>query len=263
MFESVAPEKFLPRSRKVFYESLPVSIAAHALVGAAVLLGQVWDVDFPTETPRLLALYRLEEAPLPPPPPPPPPPAATARPVPRIIPKNLELAPTVVPEEIPVVTNTPVEPAPETLPIDPNAVYTEGVEGGVEGGVTGGTIGGQLGGQVGGQLGGVVSDADVPPPDTVVVKRDMPLPMAPMSMTFPKYPDDARVRGWEDRVIVRYVIGKDGRVREVTVLSRPERELFEKITVKAIRGWRFRPYKKDGVAQEVIHELTIFFKLEA
>jgi protein TonB len=103
----------------------------------------------------------------------------------------------------------------------------------------------------------------VAPPDTVIVKRDMPLPTAPMSMVFPKYPDEARVRGWEDVVVVRYVIGKDGRVREVTVLSRPEREIFEKTAVKAIRNWRFRPHKVNGVPQEIVHELTIFFKLEA
>lgn len=261
MFESVAPEKFAPRSRKIFYETLPLSIAIHALIVVGIAGAHIWDVSFPTQTPKLVMLYRLEEAPAPPPPPPPPPPPAQARPAVRPVPRNLEVAPTAIPEEIPVIQQQ-AENAPPDLPVDPNAVYVDGVEGGVEGGVSGGELGGQLGGAIGGTLGGVVTE-DAPPPDTVVVKRDMPLPTAPMSMVFPKYPEEARVRGWEDRVIVRYVIGKDGRVREVTVLSRPDRELFEKITVKAIRNWRFRPYKKDGVAQEVVHELTIYFKLEA
>jgi len=118
------------------------------------------------------------------------------------------------------------------------------------------------GGEIGGIVGSVVT-TPAPPPDTIIVKRDAPLPTAPMSMVFPKYPEEARLRGWEDAVVVRYIIGKDGRVRDVIVLDKPERDLFEKPTVKAIRTWRFRPLKKDGVAQEVVHELTIIFKLEA
>jgi periplasmic protein TonB len=91
----------------------------------------------------------------------------------------------------------------------------------------------------------------------------MPLPTAPMSQVFPKYPETARVRGWEDVVIVRYTIGKNGRVREVLVLNNPERALFEEITVKAIKNWRFKPHKVDGVPQEIVHELTVYFKLNA
>ena len=62
---------------------------------------------------------------------------------------------------------------------------------------------------------------------------------------------------------MRYIIGKNGRVREVVVLDHPQFPEFEQATVKAIRHWRFKPYKVDGVPQEVIHELTIFFKLNA
>jgi protein TonB len=259
MFETVAPEKFLPRSRKLYYETLPVSLAAHGLVVGVLLFSHIWKVEFPIVTPKLVALYSLEAMPTPPPPPPPPAAAARRQPVPDT-PRPVrmeEVAPTVIPDFIPLV------PPTETL-LPPVEGVIDGVEGGVEGGVVGGSItgveGGTLGGVEGGTVGGV---GEGPPPDTVVVKRDMPLPTAPMSMVFPKYPEEARVRGWEDMVVVRYIIGKNGRVREVIVLDHPQRELFEKVTVKAIKNWRFRPHKVDGVAQEVIHELTIYFRLEA
>jgi TonB family protein len=59
------------------------------------------------------------------------------------------------------------------------------------------------------------------------------------------------------------VIGIDGRIKEVTVISAPERPIFAEATVKAIRTWRFRPYMKDGQPQEVVHELTVNFVIDA
>ncbi|HYI08942.1 MAG TPA: energy transducer TonB [Thermoanaerobaculia bacterium] len=258
MFETVAPETFAPRSRKVFYESLPVSIALHAAAAAAVLVVSTWQVTFPAHSPKMFAMYSLEEVPTPPPPPPPPAPPQKQVPVQQqqtTVVRTEEVAPTIIPDFIPTVM-------PETTePVEVVEGVIGGVEGGIEGGVAGGSIDGVFGGEVGGEVGGTVGSVALP--DTVVVKRDMPLPTAPMSMVFPKYPEEARLRGWEDILVVRYVIGKDGRVKEVTVLSHPDREVFEKTSVKAIRNWRFRPHKVDGVAQEIVHELTIFFKLEA
>lgn len=259
MFETVAPETFVPRSRKVFYESLPVSIAIHALAIAAIIGAGLWKVTFPDQSPPLMALYNLTAAPTPPPPPPPP--AAAKLTAPKVqtpvrMPENV--APTMIPEEIPQVL--PSSTLAEIAPV------TAGVEGGVEGGIEGGVVGGDLEGVEGGVIGGVVGAvpvADVAPPDTVIIRRDQPLPMAPLSQVYPRYPEEARIRGQQDMLVVRYIIGKNGRVREVIVLQKPEREVFEKVTVHAIRNWRFRPFMKDGVAQEVQHELTVFFKLNA
>lgn len=259
MFETVAPETYAPRSRKLFYETLPLSLALHAAFGAAFLVISLWEVNFPAGSPRLMTLYRIEA--VPPPPPPPPPPAAAPKQIPvqqvQLSPKLQELAPTVIPDQIPLVLPQTVQVVEELPPTG----LTGGVEGGIEGGVVGGSTEGEDGGEIGGTVGGEVGS--IAPPDTVIVKRDMPLPTSPMSMVFPKYPEEARVRGWEDLVIVRYIIGKDGRVREVTILQQPQRELFAKVATKAIKNWRFRPYRKDGVPQEVVHELTIYFKLNA
>lgn len=257
MFETVRPEIAVRRSRALMYETLPLSLAFHGVLVLAVMMGTYWKLAFPQDPPRLSAMYRLTAEPPPPPPPPPPPKGSTARPADptdvRPVPTEI-VAPTVIPDQIPAVPSTPLMA---------EAVGTqEGVEGGVVGGVVGGTMGGVIGGVIGGVEGGVVTDEPQAPPNTVVVARDEPLPMSPVSMVYPEYPELERLRGNEDRVIVRYIIGRNGRVREVTVLDKALIPAFTTATVKAIRNWRFRPLMKDGVAQEVVHELTVYFKLE-
>jgi protein TonB len=260
MFETVAPETFYPRSRKVFYESLPLSILVHAVVIGAFMGVGLWKVTFPDQTPKMLMLYTLASEPTPPPPPPPP--AAPRRVVTQVQPMPMvpmeDLAPTVIPEEVPLVL-----PSASIADLGPTpSGIVGGVEGGIEGGVVGGVVDGSSDGVVGGTVGGIAV-ADVQPPDTVIIKRDQPLPMRAMSQVYPRYPEEARIRSQQDMLLVRYIIGKNGRVREVIVLQKPERKIFEEATVRAIRQWRFKPYIKDGVPQEVIHELTVFFKLNA
>jgi protein TonB len=266
MFESVAPETFVPRSRKLFYESLPASIAAHVAAAALVIVGGSWNVAFPDNSPRMTMMYTLAL-------PPTPPPAAPSRPAAKPAPKaelpekkvqkpETIVAPTVIPDEIPTV-----EP-PQAVPVEHTfGEFSESSNDGVIGGVGegsgfggGGELSGSGKGSEGGLPGGIEGGI---PTDTVVIQRNAPLPMSmtPMAMVYPFYPEEARMRGWEDAVTVRYVIGKDGRVKTVTVLESPQREIFEKTVVKAIRHWRFRPLIKAGVAQEVIHELVIYFKL--
>jgi periplasmic protein TonB len=257
MFETVSPEAFRPRSRKLFYESLPVSIGLHAAAVGGFVFFSTLNVVFPTNTPRMVTLFQLEALPTPPPPPPPPP-AAPMRKI--LAPQQVRLpdnvAPPFIPDEV-----IPVQPQTAAIPVEGIDTGVEGGVAGSEGDFAGGVEGGEVGGVVGGVVGAVVAEVQ-PPPDTVVVKRDMPLPTAPLSMVYPQYPENARIRGWEDVVLVRYVIGTNGRVREVTVLNKPERQLFTDLTIRAIRNWRFRPFKKDGVAQEIIHELTVIYKLE-
>jgi TonB family protein len=170
------------------------------------------------------------------------------------------VAPTIIPEEIPIV-----EPM---AAVEGSVGEGEAGEAVVKGWVSGGEGPGSgevPGGVPGGQAGGVEGGTGEGPPDTLIVKRHHPLPtsMTPVSMVYPFYPEEARVRGWEDAVAVRYIIGKDGRVKSVEVIEKPEREVFQKSVVHAIRHWRFRPLIKAGVPQEVIHELVIYFKLNA
>jgi protein TonB len=250
MFETSRPQS-TRQGRLLFIKLLPVSLAAHAAVALAILLKMVWTVAFPATPPKFYASFHIADTP-PPPPPPPPPPAArpqqATRPDPVPIPREI-VAPTMIPDEIPVVT----EAAPP--PVE------EGVTGGVEGGVEGGEIGGVVGGVEGGVV--LPEPAPPPPPDDgrVHIGLDKPLPLEPIEQPYPDYPGAAVKAQLEDRLAVRYVIGTNGRVKDVVVISNPQHEMFIEPTLKAIRRWKFRPMIVDGERREVVHELTVRFKL--
>ena len=257
MFETVVPETVAPRSRRLFYETLPLSVGLHALAAGAILVGTVWNVVFPEHSPRMYAAYQLAAAP-PPPPPPPPPPLVKSQVVSqtRAVPVKMPfVAPTIIPDEIPIVE---AEPVPLTnLPVVPVA-DTAGEGGGIEGGVEGGEVGGEIGGVIGGIV--------LPPPpenaNQVEIKRDEPLPMGAISQEYPIYPEFAQRRNLEDWLVVRYIIGKNGRVKDVIVLTPPAHEAFTRATVSKIRQWRFLPFRDaQGQPKEVAHELTVAFRL--
>lgn len=246
MFETVVPERIAPRSRKLFYEILPLSLTIHALAAAAMLVSASWNVSFPTSSPKMYAAFILEEAPPPPPPPPPP----VARSVPRaVVVRRPDVAPTIIPDEIPIVQE--VEPAPfvaeESAPPGPRL---SGVKGGVEGG------------EAGGDIGGTIASVAPPTPRVLEVKRDEPLPMGAIDQEYPVYPEFFRTRGIQDSLVVRYLIGKDGWIKEVSVVRPPENEDFAREAISKIKHWRFHPYRDaNGEPKEVSHELTVVFKI--
>jgi periplasmic protein TonB len=252
MFETSRPQD-PKRTRLFFLELLPVSLVFHGCILAAVILASIWNVTFPSQSPKMFMAFQLADSP-PPPPPPPPPPAARPRSMvkPVVKPPEEIVAPTVVPDEIPVVENE--APPPEE-------------EAAVEGGVEGGIAGGEIGGVVGGVEGSVVPPVPPPPPPPsdgrVHIARDEPLELTILSQPHPTYPSRAASQGWEDRVVVRYVIGKDGRVKDVKIIEPPTRKDFEEPTLRAIRMWRFRPFVQEGKRVEVVHELTVFYRLVA
>ena len=254
MFETVAPELSARPSRKVFYEALPFSLGVHGVVVFCAILIGIWDITFPLHSPAQAMAFSIAELPAPPPPPPPPPPPAKAAPVELPPVRELKyeeiVAPTVIPDVTPIGPQEVVQTAAEGVDDPEEGANGLGIVGGMEGGVTGGEVGGTLGGVVGGVV------------QRVEVERDRPLPMRALSQVYPSYPEKARRQYIEDELIVRYIIGKDGRVREVIVLSPPKNEIFTDATVRAIRSWRFRPLVKDGERQEVAHELTVYYRLE-
>lgn len=256
MFETVVPEAVgAKRSRRLLYETLPLSLALHALMAAGAVGATIWNVEFPGQSPKQYTAYSLAESPPPPPPPPPPPapkPAATQPVVKPIALKLPLMAPAFIPDEIPVVREVEEAPVPvQEVPSTDTAGQTGGTEGGIEGG--------EVGGQIGGALGGIKAQ---PLPDLVKIERDLPLPMATVAQEFPAYPEFAKSRGWEDTLVVRYVIDKRGKVKEVTVVTPPQREEFSRAAIDAIRHWRFQPFKdENGEPKEVVHELTVEFKI--
>src|SRR5260370_41270567 len=201
MFETVTPEV---RSKRVAYETLPISIALQAgVVGCGVLLA-VWTVSLPTHSPRLTRAYALVTS-LDPPlpaaiapkgvPEPKPVPLTTA---PQFNP-NLLVAPPVIPDTIPVITETRSAsifvPAVAVSP-------TIGIPGGLENGIVGGAAHGVVGGMPVGDDG------------RVHFGRDAPLPLFVVRRIYPDYPESERLAGLQDAVVVRYIIGTDGWIKE-------------------------------------------------
>jgi protein TonB len=260
MFETVVPETFAKRSKKVFYETLPLSVAAHILIVSGAVFGTVWNVVFPDHSPRVIAAYSLTAIPDPPPPPPPPQPiqpapqpepkAAAAPPPPAL----LEMAPRVIPNLVPHVEPPPVAPPPPP----PKVAVAEGVPSGD----AQGEKGGKLGGEVGGKGTGLAFSVVFPDDGRVYIERDAKLPLIPVNQQYPAYPEQARKKHLEDSVLVRYVIGTNGRVKDVTILDHAHEPVFDVATVDAIKSWTFRPYKKEGKAIEVVHELTVIYQLQ-
>jgi periplasmic protein TonB len=89
-----------------------------------------------------------------------------------------------------------------------------------------------------------------PPPKAKPVVRqpirlteDMPKPVQTVMKT-PEYPSSAKLAGIEGVVIVKYVVGEDGSVRDAKVLKGPP-ELTE-ACLAAVRTWRFQPMVVDG-----------------
>ncbi|MBI2213938.1 MAG: energy transducer TonB [Acidobacteria bacterium] len=247
MFETTAVDSRKRGWRGMFWGMLPASIAAHVLAGVGVIAVQTWETNFPTAPPARVEAYQLMVAlSLPPPPPPPPPPAAPAQATetPQKLPENV--APVAIPDVIPEVLPAPVP-------------GSDGSDSGVEGGVEGG----EIGGVVGGTEGGVLPPGPPPaPPDTIVIARDEKLPLKPLSMDYPVYPDKWRYRSVGDSLVLRYHIDKKGRVDEVVLLRAPQYREFADAAISAVRSWRFRPLMINGEPKEVLHELTVNFRIE-
>jgi TonB family protein len=157
------------------------------------------------------------------------------------------VAPTKIPDLIPTFD----PPAPVPPPVIPVVAEI----------APGGDPAGQLGGEIGGKLHGIPGGVVFPEDGRVHIDRNEQLPLVVVSQDYPKYPDDARKAQVEDQVIVRYVIGKDGRVIDIQIIDHGKLPSFDEAVLTAIRNWRFRPMIRDGKKTEVVHELAVNFEL--
>lgn len=78
----------------------------------------------------------------------------------------------------------------------------------------------------------------------------------------PNYPSDERLAGREGRVVVRVLIGTDGRVKQVEQVSAPSAAFFEATRKRALEKWRFKPGTRDGVAVEAWETMAVRFVLD-
>jgi periplasmic protein TonB len=76
----------------------------------------------------------------------------------------------------------------------------------------------------------------------------------------PVYPALARIAHVSGTVRLRAIIGTDGRIRELEVLSGSS--FLQASAVAAVRGWRYRPTLLNGQAVEVETRITVNFVLD-
>jgi protein TonB len=180
----------------------------------------------------------------PPPPPPPPPPAEVhiVKQVQTDIVNGQLRTPTKIPKKVEMIKE---EEAPPPM--------TSGVVGGVPGGVPGGSMSGVMGGIIGGSA--LIPKVAVQRirvssgvTQGMVVKRVEP--------TYPAIAKTARVQG---TVILAAVIGKDGTIQNLHVVS--GHPLLQGAAMDAVKQWRYKPYILNGEPVEVDTQVEVHFTL--
>jgi TonB family protein len=78
-------------------------------------------------------------------------------------------------------------------------------------------------------------------------------------MESPEYPLGARAEGVEGVVILHAIIGTDGKVRDLSLIS--GNRVFVKSAISAVRRWRYRPTTLNGIPIEVDTSISVIFSL--
>jgi protein TonB len=131
--------------------------------------------------------------------------------------------------------------------------------------------GGSLGSGPGGGeniTGGIdIGGRAISEPPKPILEKPRPRPMsegvmeaALLNKVQPQYPPAARLMHISGTVRLQAIIGKDGRVREVQVLS--GHPLLVQAALAAVREWRYRPTELNHEIVEVSTEITVNFVLE-
>jgi protein TonB len=250
MFE----QSMIPKGRRKTSAIAAAVLLQALVVGLLVLIPLMYVQALPTAD-----LVSMLVAP-PPPPPPPPPPAPVAahpptRPVTRHFDMNALIAPKTMPTQIAAINDIASPPS---------------VDVGVAGGVPGGVAGGQIGGVLGSVMNSLPSLVPPPPPAAPVTLPASKTPallhvggnvqaallvMAPQ----PVYPILARQARVQGTVELKAVIGKDGRIQDLSIVS--GNPLLVDAAMNAVKQWVYKPTYLNGQPVQVATEIDVHFRL--
>lgn len=214
------------------------------LLGVLVLIPLIYTEALPKQQ-----LMSMLVAPPPPPPPPPPPAAApvkVVKPVETNIVNGQLRTPTKIPKKVEMVKEEEAPPP---------------VSGGVVGGVPGGVPGGSMGGVIGGIIGATASKGEAPKmsaPQRVRVSQGVSQGLLVHEVR-PQYPPLARQARIQGAVVLQAVIGKDGAIQNLHVVS--GHPMLTSAAIEAVKQWRYKPYFLNGEPVEVDTQITVNFTL--
>jgi len=80
-----------------------------------------------------------------------------------------------------------------------------------------------------------------------------------VSKVAPSYPPDARAARIQGSVVLGVIIGKDGNVQHVRVISGDP--MLAPAAIDAVKQWKYRPYILNGDPIEVDTQITVNFTL--
>ncbi|MGD0568306.1 MAG: TonB family protein [Candidatus Sulfotelmatobacter sp.] len=213
-----------------------------ALIGFMVLLPLIFTDALPKQ--QLMTFLVA-----PPPPPPPPPPAAAPVHVVKQVQTDIvngELrTPTKIPQKVQMIKEDEAPPA----------MASAGVVGGVPGGIPGG--------QMGGVIGGIISSTPVAVPKVATPQRVRVSSGVSQGLRIkfqqPAYPPLARQARIQGTVVLHAVIGKDGAIENLTLVS--GHPMLAPAAIEAVKQWRYKPYLLNGEPVEVDTEIQVNFTL--
>jgi protein TonB len=151
----------------------------------------------------------------------------------------------------PPVAAEPLATAPAITSVEePQAGVATGSVEGVEGGIPSGVQGGTLGGEKDGVIAAPLRIDQVAHPPVLISRVD------------PDYPEIARLREIEGRVVLEAIVDREGQIEsEIKVLKSVA--VLDKAAIEALKHWRFTPGRdENGQAVRVILEVPIRFMLE-
>ena len=183
----------------------------------------------------------------PPPPPPPPPPPAVVHVVHQVetdIVNNQLRTPTKIPKKVEMIKEEEAPPP-----------QMSGVVGGVPG---------AAGGQIGGVIGGIINSTPVAVPKIATPTRIRVSQGVTQGLkvhdVMPQYPQMAKIARVQGPVVLAAVIGKDGTIQNLHVISTAS-PLLNQSALEAVKQWRYRPYILNGEPVEVDTTITVNFTL--
>lgn len=103
----------------------------------------------------------------------------------------------------------------------------------------------------------------VPLPPPSIQPKLLPATIDPAAMARfqPDYPPELIRADIEGTATVRVLVGSDGRVKVIELVSATQPAFFEATRRQALRFWKFKPATSDGIATESWRTMTVRFKI--